>query len=643
MDFTIGKSWYNESKGSASSLRNEKEKGRKVSGTQLNSSVGSGILPPLQNPSLRNVANFNQDAFDIERYNPTPSRLGKGYVQYLEGLASETEHDQDEEDQDEENKEIEQVHSKITKDGHNWGRQFPMEVTLDESMKTHYSPKRSRWMDMFESRHRIAAQPNITTSGRKNSPAHFFENAAQKLSPLNTFSSPMVSSNSASYSKSPPRKKTPGSDDSKLFRAFLNRGDEAVPFFISPTGTHQQLFPSSLNHPHTHHPHATNNLAKGKIANLHRTSINPIIPGPYYSQRPNNSSSIARRPMSSSRASRSMTGRTSSSHSSNLTDGMWTSMDRSFDSGSQLSDHTRMTSASDSFSFQPVIPEDQQMILGSTMMSSLHSLKSSDQVCPEMLPQHKTFLNQGMTLASTTPFASPPVPMVMSNIMASVPDLSHLVKKFRPTNMLLREQGMIPDKSRHDTNYEGDENHPDLLDLPDNINCCMWIINIPKEVQYGEFMRILDCGAVAALSMVPPQNGHVTQAAKVTFKKVSSGAELYRRARHRGGLRIRNRKIKVWYNDYGAYEWKGPETRFLEIEAPAILDENFWHSYFSIWCKYTIISVVPLPCMKYSFASTRFEFVRIAGQAQTCFQAIRKDDAFLGQVKVQYGIDPDDI
>ncbi|RAL59666.1 hypothetical protein DID88_000299 [Monilinia fructigena] len=236
-----------------------------------------------------------------------------------------------------------------------------------------------------------------------------------------------------------------------------------------------------------------------------------------------------------------------------------------------------------------------------------------------------------------------PVPMIMNNIVDTIPDLSHLVKQFRPTNMLLREKGMIPDNSRQDTNYEGDDNHPDLLGLPDSINCCMWIINIPPDVQHGEFMRILDCGAVAALSLVKPQGSHKTQAAKATFKTVVGGAELFRRARRGQGLRIRRNKIKVWYNDYGAYEWRGPETRFLEIEAPAVLDENFWQSYFDNWCKYVIISISPLPCSKLGFASTRFEFVRIAGQAQTCLQAIQKDEAFLGQVKVQYGLDPFDV
>ncbi|CAD6439181.1 5e158a30-de05-4394-9bb2-574ff2241b2e [Sclerotinia trifoliorum] len=628
MDITVGKSWYNVSKDSTSSFEIGKEKGRRVLGTRSNIPV-------------------THDAFGVEAYNPRPSRLGKIHVQRLEGLVSKVEHDedkkgQDKEDQNEKNDGIEQVHSKITKDGHNWGRQFPMEVTIDESMKTQCTPKRSRWMDMFESRHRTATQPNVTTPTQKNPPARFFENAAQKLSPLKTFSSPTAGTNSASSSKSPPRKKTPSSDDSKLFRAFLSRGDEAVPLFISPTGTHQQFFQSSLNLPRPHRSHPNIRLSMGDTANLHRTFTNPMISGTHHSQHPSKTSSIAGRPMSTSRTSRSVIGRTSSSHSSNMSDGMRTSMDRSFDSCSQLTDHTRMTSISGSFSFQPVIPEDQQIILGSTM-SPLHSSKSFDQACPEKLPQHKTFLNQGIAFAPTTSFAPVPAPVIMSNMVTSVPDLSHLVKKFRPTNMLLREQGMIPDNSRHDTNYEGDENHPDLLDLPDSINCCMWIINIPREVQHGEFMRLLNCGAVAALSMVPPQNGHLTQAAKATFKKVSGGAELYRRARHRGGLRIRSHKIKVWYNDYGAYEWKGPETRFLEIEAPAVLDENFWQGYFNTWCKYTIISVTPLPCMKYGFASTRFEFVRIAGQAQTCFQAIQKDEAFLGQVKVQYGIDPDDL
>lgn len=269
-----------------------------------------------------------------------------------------------------------------------------------------------------------------------------------------------------------------------------------------------------------------------------------------------------------------------------------------------------------------------------------------DITIPEMFqPQEETYHDHGMAL---TPFADPQprsAPITMQSLpeVIQLPDLSHLVAKFRPTNMLLREQGIIPDKSRIDSNYEGDDDHPDLLNLPDDVNCCMWIINIPPDVTHGEFMKILDCGAVAALSMVPPQHGHVTQAAKATFKKVAGGAELYRRARHRNGLRIRRNKIKVWYNDYGAYEWRGPETRFLEIEAPIVLNEQFWHGYFEKWCKFIVISVTPLPCHRYGFAFTRFEFVRIAGQAQTCFQAIFKDEAFLGQVKVRYGIDPNEL
>ncbi|RAL59665.1 hypothetical protein DID88_000298 [Monilinia fructigena] len=45
-------------------------------------------------------------------------------------------------------------------------------------------------------------------------------------------------------------KKTFASDDSKRFRAFLARSDGALPFFMSPTGTHQQFFSSGLSDRH---------------------------------------------------------------------------------------------------------------------------------------------------------------------------------------------------------------------------------------------------------------------------------------------------------------------------------------------------------------------------------------------------------
>ncbi|THV52215.1 hypothetical protein BGAL_0085g00040 [Botrytis galanthina] len=541
MDITVSKSWYNgRPLPSETSSKNRKPQNKLVTGTRSSTSSKAS------------------DTTITARENPTPFRVSKNHVQRLEGLATRAEHDQDEENEFE-------IESQTL------AQRFAGAMTLDESIKNS-PPRRSRWHDMFESRHLMTApQSAATNANRKKSPLSIFGNALPKWSPANGASNQMMGSKNVSTPSSQ-LGKTPNSKDAKKFKAFLNRGDGAVPFCISPHGAHQQFFPAPARHTRM------------------------------------------------------------------------TSASGSFVDKSQ---HTRIASASTgfgNFSYHPAIFEDEQMT-ADPMVDSTTEFSDFNRVAPEVLPVSMEYFTPSMAVTPTTAFTAQPLPMVMDNMMmpqVTIPDLSHLVKKFRPTNMLLREQGMIPDASRHDTNYEGDENHPDLLDLPEYINCCMWIINIPEEIGYAEFMQFLDCGAIAALSMVKPQNGHRTQAAKATFKTNAAGTELYRRARNKSGLRIRGRKIKVWYNDYGAYEWKGPETRFLEIEAPQQLDEAFWHGYFGSWCKYIIISVTPMPCRKYGFACTRFEFVRIAGQAQTCYQAIKKDMTFLGQVSVRYGIDPNE-
>ncbi|TGO32854.1 hypothetical protein BHYA_0283g00020 [Botrytis hyacinthi] len=642
MDITVSKSWYNgRTLPSENSTKNCKPQNKLVTGTRSSTSSKAS------------------DTTITARENPAPSRVSTNHVQRLEGLATQAEHDQDED-------------NKFEIENQNLGQRFAGQMTLDESIKNS-PPKRSRWQDMFESRHRMTApQSTITNANRKKSPLSIFGNALPKWSPANGASNQIMGSKDMSGPSSTPGKE-PHSKDARKFKAFLNRGAGAVPFCISPHGAHQQFFPAPAL--------SSQNASVVVPSNTPCEAIDAA--GSVYAAQPTQVAQIAQaaqlalpalqhlrtiRSMNSSRSINSRSTahtRTDTSFSTTPGADIWTLADRSFDnSASQYTGHTRMTSASGSFvdksqhtrmasastgfgnfAYHPAIFEDEQMTTG-PMNDSSTDFSNFNQVAPEILPVSMDYFTQSMAVTPTTSFTPQPLPMFMDNIMmpqVAIPDLSHLVKKFRPTNMLLREQGMIPDTSRHDTNYEGDENHPDLLDLPEHINCCMWIINIPEEIGYVEFMQILDCGAVAALSMVKPQNGHKTQAAKATFKTNAAGTELYRRARNKGGLRIRGRKIKVWYNDYGAYEWKGPETRFLEIEAPQQLDEAFWHGYFGSWCKYIIISVTPMPCRKYGFACTRFEFVRIAGQAQTCYQAIQKDMTFLGQVSVRYGIDPNEI
>jgi hypothetical protein len=210
-------------------------------------------------------------------------------------------------------------------------------------------------------------------------------------------------------------------------------------------------------------------------------------------------------------------------------------------------------------------------------------------------------------------------------------------RPFRPTNMLLRHIGAIEDKPNKNSNYLGDVDHQ--LKLPQHLNCCMWITGIPTGVEYAEFIRTIETGAVAAVNMSAPDTNHSTQGAKVIFKKPAAAEKLFRLARQHPYVRVRGQRLNVWYNHYGREEWLGHQTRYLEIESPDILDPEYWNALFGKWCRHTLVSVQELPCCRQKYRRNRYELARVE-QSQCCLQAIESlSDYYMGKVTVQYGVD----
>ncbi|KAA8573292.1 hypothetical protein EYC84_003780 [Monilinia fructicola] len=174
MDFTVGKSWYNERKSSLStetSHAKRRVKGKEVAGAQSNTILLTNVEPPTATN------------------NPTPSRLRPTHVPLLESIAS-----QAEQSRDEENDIIKQASLRSTKmiqqpdnEDQKLHQKFPMEMTFEQAMKNYSPPtKRSRWADMFESRRfdRIATPPSFfSLSSRKTSPPSLLSSFSRRMSP----------------------------------------------------------------------------------------------------------------------------------------------------------------------------------------------------------------------------------------------------------------------------------------------------------------------------------------------------------------------------------------------------------------------------------------------------------------------------
>lgn len=203
----------------------------------------------------------------------------------------------------------------------------------------------------------------------------------------------------------------------------------------------------------------------------------------------------------------------------------------------------------------------------------------------------------------------------------------------RPSEMMLRERGLIPDKP-HPGAKEKEET------VPDEENCSLWLKYIPQTITHGDIFRLINCGAVYSLHIYPAVGQHTTQAAKLIFMK-PSGAATFLRNHMRHCTVLHGRRITVEYNRDGVRQYDGIQTRVLRIQGP---EEGrafaFWDQYIEPFCM-CYFEVAYAPCSIPGETIFDLRFARVDGQAQMVMKSIRQDPA-LQHLRVSYGPDPCD-
>ncbi|KAM3077212.1 hypothetical protein ACMFMG_003322 [Clarireedia jacksonii] len=280
---------------------------------------------------------------------------------------------------------------------------------------------------------------------------------------------------------------------------------------------------------------------------------------------------------------------------------------------------------------------DSKQFAGSTISSFLRPVASFPVInLRQSVPRSAATGLPHAMMAALGPMA--PLPNPNPSMPTSTNHSTSRRRPFRPTKMLLRHIGAIEDKPNKSSNYLGDVDN-NQLKLPQHLNCCLWITRIPAGVEYVEFIRTIETGAIAAVNMSAADINHPTQGAKVIFKRPAAAGKLFQLARQHPYVRVRGQRLNIWYNHYGREEWLGHQTRYLEIESPDILSPEYWNALFGKWCRHILVSVEGLPCSRQRFRRDRYELARIE-QSQCCLQVIESlKEYYMDQVTVQYGID----
>jgi hypothetical protein len=175
-------------------------------------------------------------------------------------------------------------------------------------------------------------------------------------------------------------------------------------------------------------------------------------------------------------------------------------------------------------------------------------------------------------------------------------------------------------------------------DLPDIINCALWVYNIPVSATTHDIFNTINVGAVASLHINPPDANHANKAAKLVFKEPSAAARYLNLVRYYG-ISIHGRMINARPNRHGHLRWAGVQTRVLEVTGPDhLMTWGYWNWVFTQVCDFQYDVCRVLPCGEAGRSTLQFHFERIDGQAQMCLKAVFMHPNH-SEVKAGYGRD----
>ncbi|KAK0102192.1 hypothetical protein ONS95_001012 [Cadophora gregata] len=176
--------------------------------------------------------------------------------------------------------------------------------------------------------------------------------------------------------------------------------------------------------------------------------------------------------------------------------------------------------------------------------------------------------------------------------------------------------------------------------LPEELNCAIFITNIPLEVTPSEIFDYIHCGAVQTLNVYQAHRSQ-QQAAKLVFAKAESAARLIDQAKGPFHVYMGRVRLHVAYNRDGALDHVGPETRVLIIEGPAdVMTYEYWKKSFNCTCFHVLDRWNYRPCALAGRMNIEFRFLS-AGMAKSCLEKIKLDHQKVGKdgVSVTFGRD----
>ncbi|CZT03725.1 uncharacterized protein RAG0_10394 [Rhynchosporium agropyri] len=222
-------------------------------------------------------------------------------------------------------------------------------------------------------------------------------------------------------------------------------------------------------------------------------------------------------------------------------------------------------------------------------------------------------------------------------------------RNFQPTNMVLEQNGveLTTQKADHHLEtgpYQGDlgseANRRQVHQLPDTHNCTLWLWNIPAALHISDIFDQIDTGAVQCCHIVPPNESHITCAAKLAFMTPDAAAKFKQKVDSADGIWLNGTKLMARFNRDGNLRNDTHQSRVLTIEGPnEIMTSQYWEAYFRKICVFQWDRVLELPCKDAYKKTLQFSFSRLDGQAQACMGAIRNQAEFDGIIRASFAPD----
>ncbi|TEY81174.1 hypothetical protein BOTCAL_0034g00380 [Botryotinia calthae] len=183
-----------------------------------------------------------------------------------------------------------------------------------------------------------------------------------------------------------------------------------------------------------------------------------------------------------------------------------------------------------------------------------------------------------------------------------------------------------------------------IRDLADNLNCSVFVRQLPEDVHCKEIFEVITTGSVVSVHISEPIPGCPFSAANITFKYPEGAARFMALVNSPVGTQIRDHHLAAVYNRHGMIKHADEhQSRVINIHGPyELMTKDFWRRYFGTVTRYYLDHVVYLPFDPKNKVtrSMEFHFARIEAQAQSILLAIIHDPQFGGKVSCKYGTDP---